>query len=281
MPERTPEGKSRPGGLNALRRGGGASELLFLYECTTREVGQLRAVADALGLSVQAVSHTYRALARRGLVQVSGGRYRPTVRGVDYLHARLVELEEELADRLERLHIVATTRAVARAPIAAGEAVALAVEDGWLVARPGASGASRGVARGPARRGELVEVERLSGIVPLRPAPVELLTVRDAELGAAATRVALRSALARRGSSLLAAHGLEAQHLVLAAVPERTVQRFGVAASVEEASSLGVRCTVVVLERDLPRLIARFGEQSRVRLEVTPLRRARRAGRSP
>lgn len=275
MPRGSPEERHRPGGLNALRRGGGASELLFLYECTTREVVQLRAIAEALGLSVQAVSHTYRALSRRGLVQAQGGRYRPTVAGVDYLHARLVELEADLADRLERLHIVRATRALARGAIRAGEPVVLSVEDGWLVASAGTSGASRGQARSAARAGELVEVERLSGIVPLRPAPVELLTVRERALVLPGTVSALRSELGGRPGSLLAALGLEAYRLAVEAAPGRPVARFGVASVVEEASSLAVPSTVVVLDRDLPRLLMQFGDSGRRRIEIVPLRRVR------
>ncbi len=278
MPPNAPEERRRPGGLNTLRRGGGVSELLFLYECTTREVAQLRAIAGTLGLSVQAVSHTYRALVRRGLVQARDGRYRPTVAGVDYLHAHLVDLEADLAERLERLHIVATTRALARGSIAAGTPVVLSVEDGWLVARAGTAGASRGVARTTARRGELVDVERLSGIVPLKPAPVELLTVREPELARATTRSALRAALARRPRSLLAALGVEALHLVGEVAPSRPVLRFGIASAAEEASSLGVPSTVVVLDRDLPRLLAQFGDSGRRGVEVVPLRAARAGG---
>ncbi|MGB6443136.1 MAG: hypothetical protein WBF81_07555, partial [Thermoplasmata archaeon] len=56
-------------GLAGLRRGGAVTELLFLYECTTLEPTQLRPIADRLGLTVQAASHSFRSLARRGLVE--------------------------------------------------------------------------------------------------------------------------------------------------------------------------------------------------------------------
>jgi len=262
-------------------RGGAVSDLLFLHECTTREVAQLRDVAEALGLSVQAASHTYRGLARRGLVQVIAGRYRPTVAGVDFLHGRLRGLEADLAQRLDRLHIVATTRALARSALLPGEAVSLSLEDGLLTARRGAQGPSRGIARTAARAGALVDIERLEGIVPLRPGTVEFLSVREGDLTDRETVRALTVALARRAETLLAAHGLEAFHLVRTAAPSRPVARFGIAAAVEEAARVGVGSTVVLLDRDAPHLLAQFEPAGGLPVKLTTLSRRPRRSRVP
>jgi putative transcriptional regulator len=281
VPPRADAGAPGARGLEALRRGGAVSDLLFLYVCTTREVGQLRDVGGVLGVSVQAASHTFRGLARRGLVQVRAGRYRPTVAGVDFLHGTLRALATDLAERLDRLHIVATTKALARGRIAGGGPVVLSVEDGLLSARPGSDGASRGVARRGARAGELVEVERLAGIVPLRVAEVELLTVPEADAGAPATARDLARALAARPGALVAAHGLEAYLLAGRAVGRRPLTRFGVAAAVEEASRLGVPSTIVVLDRDAPQLLAQFGRSGSPKIAVVPVGRPERRRRRP
>ena len=260
-----------------MRRGGALSDLLFLYECTTRDVGQLRDVADALHLSVQAASHTYRGLARRGLVRTENGRYRPTVAGVDFLHGTLRELQSDLTERLDRLHIVATTRALARTVIGAGDSVVLELDDGLLTARAGTDGPSRGVARARAHLGELVEVERLEGIVPLRRAVVELLTVPESGLADRRTVSDLSAALGSRAGRLLAAHGLEAFHLANRAAAGRPIARFGIGAAVEEAASLGVPSTVVVLDRDAPQLLTQFDASRVARVELVPLSRRRRS----
>jgi putative transcriptional regulator len=268
-------------GLGALRRLGAVSDLLFLYECTTREVGQLRAVAEPLGLSVQAASHTYRGLRRRGLVELREGRYRPTVAGVAWMHATLAGLGEDLTARLERLHIVRRTHALARSPIDAGASVVLAVEDGLLTARTGRAGASTGTARGSARPGELVEVAELEGIVAIRPGTVRLLVVPGNRLADPALLVAIENALPRGGPELLAAPGLEAYHLASRARPSRPVLRFGVAGAVEEASRLGVGSTVIVLDRELPRLLNEFQGPQPPPIEYVSLpgSRHRRPGR--
>jgi predicted transcriptional regulator len=53
---------------------------------------------------------------------------------------------------------------------------------------------------------------------------------------------------------LLLAFGLEAGHLVAQTVPERPLIRFGVASAIVEATRLGVDCTLVVVDRALPRV---------------------------
>jgi len=245
-------------GLEALRRLGAVSDLLFLYECATRDVPQLRTIADRFGVSVQAASHTFRGLARRGLVELREGRYLPTVAGVDWLHSAFESLRVDLADRLERLPIVRATRAVAGAAIPAGAAVVLTLEDGLLVARPGRRGPSRGVARAAARRGELVEVERLQGIVPLRRGSLRVVTLPGPAISDPRLVARLAAVLTATPRGLLAAHGLEAYHLVGRAAPGRPVVRFGIPAAAEEATRLGIDCTVVVLDRDAPRLLQPF-----------------------
>ena len=136
-----------------MRRLGAVSDLLFLFEAETREVSQLRSIAERLGLSVQAVSHSYRSLRERGLAELRDGRYRPTVRGVDWLHSALGSVRDDLAERLDRLHIVRTTRAVAASAIRSGDPVTLEIVDGTLTARAGAGTASRGRAYSTAPEG--------------------------------------------------------------------------------------------------------------------------------
>jgi len=273
---------SRPSssGLGALRRIGAVSDLLFLYECATREVGQLRAIADPLGLTVQAASHTFRGLARRGLVEFRGGRYRPTVDGVAWMHATLGGLEEDLAARLEHLHIIRTTHAVARAPIEKGAPVVLTFEDGALTARPGTSGASRGTARRRARAGELVDVSELAGIVPIRPGAVRVAVLPSEDVHAPALVRSVVAAFPRGRFGLYAAQGLEAVHVLSRAFPGRPIVRFGVASAVDEASRLGIDCALVVVDHELPRFLDELDRPPSLPIEYVSLAGgARRRGR--
>jgi predicted transcriptional regulator len=256
-------------GLFELRRSGSVTELLFLYECATLEPTQLRPVADRLGLTVQAVSHSFRQLRGRGLVEVRSGRYRPTVEGVAWLHESLGRLGDDVRARVERLHVIRSCRAVALADLARGDVVSLELRDGRLSAQPGGAGASRGTVATAGRTGTLVEVTDLEGIVPLSPAPVTVRTLSEQDL--------YDPALARRLArvlppepGLLAAEGLEALHSLERAT-DRPVLRFAVATASIEASQVGVPSTVVVLDRDLPHLLSAFSVSNPPPLDVRPL----------
>ncbi len=244
-----------PSGLDSLRRAGAVSDLLFLYECETRSVTGLRPLAARLGLTVQAASHTYRGLARRGLVELRGRRYRPTVKGVDWLHAALDGMREDLAGRLDRLQIVRTTPALATHRLRPGDAVGLSLRDGLLHASPGPSEGSRGTARTGASAGEIVEVGNLAGIVPLPYGTLRVATFPAGAVGDPGVRRGLRAELDGHPPKLLLTYGLEAHHLITkVGGPGARPVRFGVAGAALDATRLGVDCTVVVGDRDVPAL---------------------------
>jgi len=257
------------GGLAGLRRAGAATELLFLYECTTREVAQLRPVAHRLGLTVQAVSHVYRQLQQAGRAEFRDGLYRATVPGVAWLHGALGALREDLTERWGRLDVVRSCRAVAATRLAAGRAVALEMRDGVLTARPG-SGPSEGRVVASVGRGGLAEVTDLRGIVAVPPGRIRVRTFRDADAAAPATLGAIRRTLRASTGLLLAAFGMEAAHLVARATRQPLV-RYGVAAAGSEASSLGVSSLVFVRDADLPRFLAQLDRASPPPIEVRPL----------
>ncbi|MCI4364016.1 MAG: hypothetical protein L3K13_06940 [Thermoplasmata archaeon] len=273
----------RPHSLGDLRRGGGATALLFLYECTTEERGTLQPIADRLELTVQAASHIFRQLRRAGLVELRAGVYRPTVAGVAWLHGALGSLEQDLAERLASLRVLRRARALASSSVSAGAAVSLEMKEGWLLARPGNSGPSRGRAVASARAGELLEVEELDGILPIVPGRVRVFSIPETALASAATAEQLRARLDADPSQLLGAVGLEAWHL-LRALGRSSVERFGVGAVVLEASQLGVDSTVVLLETELPRFLSEFAGTPPTHLVVErlsserPPRAANRSG---
>ncbi len=264
------------GALATLRRSGTVTELLFLHECATLEPTQLKPIAERLGLTVQAVSHIYRTLARRGFVEFRDGGYRPTVRGVAWLHETLGDLGDDVRDRLNQLHVIRSCRAIALTDLVAGDLVSIELKDGLLSARPGKGGASRGRVSVGGKRGSLVAIAELEGIVPLAPGTVSVRTLSEADLADAALADRLRVELGRPGTGFLGAQGLEAYH-ALRSVTDRPIHRFAVAASSREASQIGVPSTLFVLENELPRLLAGFAGPNPPPLEVLPLpRHARR-----
>ena len=268
---------SEPSGLAGLRRAGAVTDLLFLEVCATLEPTQLRPIAQALGLTVQAVSRVFRVLRGRGWVVHRDGRYRPTLEGVAWLHETLTALGDDVRRRLGGLHVVRSTRALAAGPLAAGDVVALEIRDGVLTARRATGGASRGrVVRG-GRTGELVEVGELEGIVPITAAPIRVRTVPEPAVADPGLPGRLARALRGRPGPV-AVVGLEAYVLARrgTSVP---LYRFAPAAVCREASRVGVPSTLVVLERDLPRVLGELAGPSPPPVEVLPLGGERRLSR--
>lgn len=269
-----PPRASPSSGLKGLRRSGAVTDLLFLEACATLEPTQLRPIADVLGLTVQAVSHVFRSLRARGWVAYRDGRYRLTLEGVAGLHETLTGLGDDVRARLGRLHVIRSTRAIASGSLAAGDVVALEIRDGLLTARRASGGASRGrVVRG-GRSGSLVEVGGLEGIVPITPATIRVTTIPESALFAPdlPSRLA-RDLRAARGP--VAVVGLEA-YLAVRHGTSIAASRFAPAAVCREASRVGVPSTLVVLERDLPRVLGELAGPSPPPVEVLPLRGHRR-----
>lgn len=271
---------SRDTGLGGLRSPGRVTELLFLYEIATKTHSRFRSLARTLGVSVQTISLLHRELLRRGWIQPVEGIDRPTVAGIEALHESLLGLSRDLEERQARLRIIQNCRALALAPIRKGQPVVLQMRQGWLVARPGSGGASRGRARQAARTGDLVEVTDLQGIVPLKPLPISVAVLPGGRPLAKSVFRELEGLLRRERPEFLAADGLESWQ-ALRRVTRRPIERFGVIPAAREAAQLGVPGLVVTTEENLPDLLRGFSEGSpRPTLSVRTLGRGRPPGSS-
>jgi predicted transcriptional regulator len=263
-------GRSGALGLAGLRRASALTDLLFLFDLATSESTRLRPIADRLGVTVQAASHTYRELNRRGLAERRAGQYVPSMEGVAWLHRTLQSLSDDVFSRQHRLPIVRSCRAIAGATIRAGEPVTLELIGGALTALPGRGSGSRGRARSGGPRGALLEIEELEGILKIEPAEVRVLTIRwPGSDGSAVVRAIARD-LSTHPPGLLGASGLEAYELTRRAV-DRPIVRFAVGASAAEAARVGVPSTVVVLEEELSRLLDELPGRDRPKVSVRPI----------
>jgi len=246
------------------------SDLLLLYECLTQEPTDLQSIASQLGVTVQAVSHSFRQLERRRLAERRGGHYRPTVAGTAWLHAVFDSVRDDLDLRGRHLHVIRSTRAVADRDLRAGERVVLEMHEGLLHARPGTDGDSRGTVARSARRGSLVAVESLEGIVPIRPGRLELWVLSTGAVDDPSTLRTVAQRLRRSPTAVIAATGLEAFHLASRAT-ERPVLRFGAAAASIEAVGVGLDVRLIVRDEDLPRVLASLATPQRITVRVVHL----------
>jgi len=186
-----------------LRDLGGSTRLLILLEMTRRRTHRLKDLAPSLGMTVQGVSEYVRAMAREGLVQASSGEYRPTIKGVDFLHEHFRELREFVERSAKEVALIDVTAAVAGADVRAGDAVGLFMERGALRAYPRRSSPSQGIAAADARSGDDLGVRDLQGIVRLHPGRISIWRIPSIRDGG--TRRLGPRARAPRGAVVAAA----------------------------------------------------------------------------
>jgi putative transcriptional regulator len=189
--------------LRRLRDRTGITRLLILAELERRPGTTLSDIAAALGVTVQAVSTHAKDLAARGWLRADDGDYRATPKGLQSLHEGVRHLRDSVTALALPLDVIQLVSAVAAAPIKAGDAVGLFMEEGDLAARPAREAPSRGRARNTAKTGEEVVVGDLQGMVKLDPGRLLIVSLPGPAEGgiAAVDREALRRLLARKAPS--------------------------------------------------------------------------------
>ena len=136
-------------------------------------------IADAVGVTSQAVSEYIRDLVEDGLVEKEGrSRYRVTKEGVDWLFKEAAAIRR-FADHVTEdvLESVQEDAAIATADIETGETVTLTLREGLLHATPGDEGPAIGVATTDAEAGTDVSVTGFEGVIDFTPGSVTVYQV--------------------------------------------------------------------------------------------------------
>ena len=136
-------------------------------------------IADAVGVTSQAVSEYIRGLVDDGYVEKEArSRYRVTEEGVDWLLQAATEVRR-YADYVTEdvLGALQEDAAIAAADLEPGEAVSLHVVDGLLTADPDTSGPATGTTTREATAGQDVGVTGFEGIIDLEPGTVSIVQV--------------------------------------------------------------------------------------------------------
>ena len=168
-------------------------------------------VADAVGITSQAVSEYIRELGDEGYVEKQGrSRYQVTKEGVDWLFQEAKSIRQ-FADHVTEdvLETVEEDAAVATADVETGDTVTLSIQDGLLHATPGDDGPATGVATTDAAAGTDVSVTGFEGIIDIEPGTVTLFQLPPVRSGGsrAADTEALQSAC--EAADLVVAAGVE------------------------------------------------------------------------
>src|SRR3990170_78449 len=165
---------------NILRDKGESTEFQILLEVMRSQPHvKQKDVADAVGITVQAVSKHFKKLAREGLLEVGSERadYRLTPKANDKLSEYLKSLNSYVARIKSDLKIERLLPALATQPIKEGETVGIIMKEGVLYAvspdHPDAE--AHGIAAQDAQPGEDVGLSDLQGKVKTRQGRVVMV----------------------------------------------------------------------------------------------------------
>jgi putative transcriptional regulator len=248
-----PDGPVAGDRAGVLRSKRDATRYQILVEIAQRQpaVSQ-QEVADAIGVTAQAVSDYLQGLVAEGYVEKHGrGRYEVTNEGVDWLMSRTEALRDYVSHVSEDvLGRVEVDTAIATADIEEGQPVSLSMRDGVLRATPGSAGSATGVAVTDAAAGADVGVTEFEGLVDYEWGEVRVVSVPRVHEGGSGAVDAAALAEHAAAADLVAIAGHEA----LAAVSRADIDpdvRFGVPAAVTEAAHRGLDVLVVASVTEL------------------------------
>ncbi|WP_418283721.1 MarR family transcriptional regulator [Halorubrum sp. DTA46] len=253
-----PEGETPPDVLDSKRD---ATRYQVLVEIAARQpaVSQ-HEIAEAIGVTSQAVSDYVRDLVEHGYVKKGGrGRYEVTKEGVDWLISRTDDLQTYL-DRVSSdvLGSVEVDAAIAVTDVDEGREVGLIMRDGILHATP-AGGTATAVTVTAAKAGEAVGVADFEGVVDYETGYVTVVPVPDVTDDASPDPTAVTADLP--AESLLAVAGTEAYALVSQSDRQPDI-RFGTVDGVAEAAVRGLAVRLVVATGQLPQHTAKLREEN-------------------
>lgn len=212
-----------------------------------------REIADAIGVTTQAVSEVLRELVEDGHVAKHGpGRYEVTNEGVDWLLSEIESLETYLNHVAEEvLDTVDHDTAIATETIESGDSVRLVMRDGTLYATPGSDDdAARAVAVTDAAPDEDVGVSGWEGVIEYDLGTVTIVTVPDVRDGGSRHVSVETLAAATDDVDVVAAAGAEAQ-AALRRIDRSPDISYGTPLAVQEAALRGLDVALVCVAADV------------------------------
>ena len=168
------------------RKPGWFTEFQILVELAERQSKmRQRDVAEALDITVQAVSKHIKKLRAEGLIESRGVEYVLTHSGIEKLAAYTKSLETQVKKASSRSQLERRWPAIASKPISSGEEVGLVMKNGvvYAVRKNDKNAKAFGIALGDTSIGEDVTLRDMRGTIDLRRGTVAIVKLPNINQG--------------------------------------------------------------------------------------------------
>lgn len=240
--------------VDVLENKRSATRFRILVEIADRQPAVSQGeIAEAVGVTSQAVSEYIRDLVEEGFVEKEGrSRYRVTKEGVDWVFQSANDMRrfvDHVTDDV--LGSVQEDAAIADADVEAGETVSLSLSEGLLHAGPHEGGGATGVTTTSADAGEVVGVTGFEGVIDLEPGHVSVVQVPTVRTGGDGSGADIAATC--EGVPIVTAAGVEAVSMLRDAGVEPTTY-FAPGAVAADAASRGLDAVVVATQDTIGRV---------------------------
>jgi putative transcriptional regulator len=212
-------------------------------------------IAEAVGVTSQAVSEYIRELVEDGFVEKEGrSRYRVTKEGVDWLFQEAKAIRHYANHVTEDvLESVQEDAAIATDDVSAGETVTLSIREGLLHATPGGGGPATGIATTDATAGQDVSVTGFEGVIEMDSGSVTVYQIPPVRSGGSRSVDEAALTEACEAADLVVAEGVEAVVALRESGIEPSVWVAAGAVAVD-AAARGVTVAAVVTADEVGRI---------------------------
>jgi putative transcriptional regulator len=144
-------------------------------------------IADAMGVTIQAISKYFKKLTKEGLLEAGSGRadYRLTQKGIGKLHDDLKSLERYVTSIKNEVKIERAMPAIATQPVKAGQTVGLIVKEGvtYTVDSNSPVTEAKGIAMSDASVGEDLGLRNMQGKMNLTQGKILIIKLPSIRQG--------------------------------------------------------------------------------------------------
>ncbi|MEM3675860.1 MAG: hypothetical protein QXV22_02250 [Thermoplasmataceae archaeon] len=200
-------------------------------------------LAKKLGITIQGIQYHTRILRKKGYIDEN---YKITKEGFHALESGLLALKEFVGGSLAKIDDLTTWEAIASTEVKAGNQVFVGMRDGYLHCFNDGNGHNTtGIAKNDARKGEIVLVSNLSGLISVPVCSVNIFIISTPESKAEDEEL---NKLLTNGHNIIITTG-ELAHVYAMKRGIKEDSRFGSLHSAFDAATRGLDAVIFMSDR--------------------------------